>query len=525
MLRTKLNTLALLSFFSIILAVSIMYVGFLSFTKVEQSYSSVENIQQHLQELNSLTFDYLQSVQNTRIKEQWYSNYNILLEKISNGYFIDVQKQHHLSQRLQKVKREFLILDVKMVECSNIQSTNQQTCKKILKRINTQLLISIENMFDLVEVIEEDTFNHSKDRLHKYSIIILSIILIMSTIVIGLTLYILRYITTRIENLDKATHIIKNGNFEHKIEIPKDDELGSLAKSFNEMAVKINIHQNYLEELVNERTKELNSEKNLLQNALSDLTEAQSRLVQTEKMAFLGSMVAGVAHEINTPLGISLTGATSINDDTKEIYKLHKNGQLTEESFEKYLENIQNISKSMEVSLARGASLVRTFKSVAVDQTSEQERLINLNEYIQEILLSMRNQLKRLKLSIHTDISSNINLLTYPGMLSQIIMNLINNAILHAFDSDIKGTIKITATKQDEYVFIVFNDNGSGISKKDINHIFEPFFTTKRNDGGTGLGMHIVHNLVVKGLDGTIDVQSEPNIGTSVTFSIHDRSY
>ena len=268
-----------------------------------------------------------------------------------------------------------------------------------------------------------------------------------------------------------------------------------------------------LESLVSERTKEL-------EDSILELTNAQDKLVESEKMASLGSLVAGISHELNTPIGLSYTGITHIQSLTKEIEERIKTQSLKQSSLTNYLEDVSLMSKSMRLSLLKATELIRSFKQIAIDQHAENLREFNLFAYIDDVILSLRSTIKHANIQIDNRIPPDINLYSYPGTFSQIITNFINNAAMHAFDMQEQKMISISATQDKEILTFIYEDNGNGMSEDVLRHIFDPFFTTKLGQGGNGLGMHIVYNLVTQKLHGEIECQSTLNKGTRFTISM-----
>jgi signal transduction histidine kinase len=261
--------------------------------------------------------------------------------------------------------------------------------------------------------------------------------------------------------------------------------------------------------------KELNQE---LKKKYDELENSKERLVESEKMASLGGMVAGVAHEINTPVGMALTGTSHLNDEIKELLKQYEEKELSENSFKEFINGSQTLCKSIENNLVKAANLVKSFKQVAVDQSSNENRKFNLKDYIDEILLSIHNETKKRKHKIIVDIDDNIILNSNPGAFSQIVTNFIMNSFIHAFGDDEIGEIKISAIVKDNHLHFIYEDNGKGLDEKQKAKIYDPFFTTNRANGGSGLGMNIVYNLVTAKLSGKIKIESE--IGHGVRFLI-----
>ena len=261
-----------------------------------------------------------------------------------------------------------------------------------------------------------------------------------------------------------------------------------------------------LEKEVGERTAELHRN-------LQNLEGTQEQLIQSEKMAALGRLVAGVAHEINTPLGISVTAASYLDDRTKRIRKLLDENDLTEEDFLSYLENTIESTGMILTNLERAAGQIKVFKQVAVDQSDEAIRNFLLKEYIQEIIKSLHPELKKKPCLIDILCPEELEITTYPGAISQILSNLVMNSMKHGFKNRDSGAISISCRKENNRICIDYQDNGEGISKETAEKIFEPFFTTARGDGGTGLGLHIVYNLVTQKLKGRISINTQQTEG------------
>ena len=262
----------------------------------------------------------------------------------------------------------------------------------------------------------------------------------------------------------------------------------------------------------------LESQVSETQLALDQLRVAQNQLVQQEKMASLGGLVAGVAHEINTPVGVGVTAASHLNQEVRALSKAVQDNTLSKPRFEQALRTFEQASDIILLNLTRAADLINSFKRVAVDQSSDERRHVKLKAYIEEVLLSLKPKLKTTKHRIELDCADDIDVVTTPGALSQILTNLVVNAIIHAYEPDKSGLMTIRIQREGERIELKFSDDGRGISADHMARIFDPFFTTRRGQGGTGLGLHIVFNLVHQTLSGTIQVDSE--LGQGTTFTI-----
>jgi len=274
-----------------------------------------------------------------------------------------------------------------------------------------------------------------------------------------------------------------------------------------------------LEHRVEQRTAQLSMANAELRETLDRLERTQSHLVTTEKMAALGELVAGIAHEINTPVGVAVTGASHFQKRTQELLAAFEGGAIKKSDFEQYLRLAGESSSMLLTNLERAANLVQSFKQVAVDQSSEARRPFEIGRYTNDVLLSLRPKLKRTRHVVTVNVPGEIEIESYPGAFSQIITNLIMNSLLHAFEPDDAGSIVISYEARDEQLYMTYTDNGKGIPAENLGRIFDPFFTTRRGTGGSGLGLHILYNIVSVKLGGGIECESE--VGAGTTFRIH----
>ncbi|WP_417069893.1 PAS domain S-box protein [Niveibacterium terrae] len=267
-----------------------------------------------------------------------------------------------------------------------------------------------------------------------------------------------------------------------------------------------------LETRVTERTHDL-------EETLDRLRLTQNELVRSEKLAALGGLVAGVAHELNTPIGNSMMVASTLRDATSGIHSGFKLG-LKRSELEAYLDEANSATEILLRNLERAGELISSFKQVAVDQTSSQRRKFTLDELITEIVLTLRPMLKKTPYTVELDVPKGISLDSYPGPLGQVATNLISNSVIHGFENRDHGEIRIAAKSEADSVILTVSDNGLGIPAEHMKKIFDPFFTTKRGRQGSGLGLHIAHNIVTGVLGGQIRVDSEPGQGTRFTIHI-----
>lgn len=269
-----------------------------------------------------------------------------------------------------------------------------------------------------------------------------------------------------------------------------------------------------LEQRVAARTTELSS-------ALDTLRQTQEELIRSDKMAALGSLVAGVAHELNTPIGNSVTIATTLAANAVEIGAQHAAGRLRRRDFDEHLEVTREATGLLVRSLSRAEELVRSFKQVAMDQTSEQRRRFELGGFLHEMAITLSPMVRNSPYVLEIAPLEALEMDSYPGALAQIFTNLLSNALLHAFDGRRHGNIRVTPRHTGPgWVEIRFDDDGNGIPAANLPRIFDPFFTTRLGKGGSGLGLHIVYNLATRILGGRVEVDSAPGRGSSFVLTL-----
>lgn len=280
------------------------------------------------------------------------------------------------------------------------------------------------------------------------------------------------------------------------------------------------IHQlnESLEQRVVERTAQLEAANKELTTTLAQLTRTQKQLVESEKMASLGGLVAGVAHEINTPVGVGVTAASHLDQRTKAMLEEYKTGGMKRASLEEFLNVCDESARMILSNLRRASDLIRSFKQVAVDRSTEERRSFALRAYLEEVLLSLRPHLKKTNLRVELACDPALTLDSYPGAFSQILTNLVMNSLDHAYEPGQTGLLRIHAAIEDDALNFVYSDDGKGIAPEHLDKIFEPFYTTRRGRGGTGLGLHILYNIVTQKLGGTVRCESTPGQGTTFTL-------
>jgi signal transduction histidine kinase len=302
-----------------------------------------------------------------------------------------------------------------------------------------------------------------------------------------------------------------------------EQEVSKKTSSLSTTMLKMEMQQrellNQQSKLQAENNRRSQTEKTLIQtnqelkSSILELNKAQERLLDAEKMAILGNMSAEVSHEINTPIGVSITSTSYLSDQLSSLKNNINENKLSKRDLTDFTRNADQSISLLLNNLARASELISSYKQVAVDQISDKIRRVNMGKYIDEIIHSLHPKLKKTNHTIKVDCPESIEVYCHAGAISQIFTNLIINSIIHGFDNINRGTISIAVQMNEEEVHITYQDNGIGISDDKLAHLFDPFYTTKANKGGTGLGTHIVHDLVVDTLNGNITAKSGNNKG------------
>jgi PAS domain S-box-containing protein len=262
---------------------------------------------------------------------------------------------------------------------------------------------------------------------------------------------------------------------------------------------------------------EMRKAKDAAEAALRNLRETQNSLIEAEKLAALGRLVAGVAHEVNNPVGISLTVASALERKTANFAAEVARGGLRRSSMNEYLDTSRDASSQLVANLNRAAELIQSFKQVAADRNYSDQRTFDLGDLTEQVVMSLRPGLRKHNLMLNVDCQPNLIMNSYPGPYGQVLTNLFLNAVAHAFPDGKPGTVEIQVRESGkDNVEIVFSDNGIGMSLDVRRRAFDPFFTTRRDHGGTGLGLHIVYSIVTNRLGGRLDLDSEPGGGTRI---------
>lgn len=276
-----------------------------------------------------------------------------------------------------------------------------------------------------------------------------------------------------------------------------------------------------LERRVEARTEKLEIANRDLSAALASVHAMQAELVRSEKMAALGSLVAGIAHELNTPIGNSVTVGSAMQEYVRELSKTIEKGELRRSTLATFLEQATRGTEILMRSLTRASQLIRSFKRVAVDQSSDQRRQFDLQTTLREVCLTLEPMYKSKPYQLTLELPDEVTMDSYPGSLGQIITNFISNALQHAFEGRDRGNMHLQATIiPGGRVALRFTDDGIGMTEETRKRVFDPFFTTKLGQGGSGLGMNIVYNIVHEILGGTIEIHSSPGAGTQIVVNL-----
>lgn len=273
-----------------------------------------------------------------------------------------------------------------------------------------------------------------------------------------------------------------------------------------------NENRQYIEDELRKRNTELADSNDTLQMA-------KDQLVESERMASLGGLVAGIAHDVNTPLGVGVTAASFMQERIKNLQGAFDDKKLTSKTMTSFLTEAQQTTTLLLSNLNRASELVSSFKQVAVDQTSEAERDVDLGLYIKEIVQSLAPNFKKTQHKIEVECPEELVVRCAPGVIAQIFTNMIMNSLIHGFENTPKGTIKINISADDEMIQVKYQDDGKGLSTENLERHFDAFFTTKRGKGGSGLGTHIMYNLVTQTLAGQIEADSAPGKGLEYQIS------
>jgi signal transduction histidine kinase len=379
---------------------------------------------------------------------------------------------------------------------------NQAAMIEVINRLSAQM--------NLRELRAQGSFDHTLANLYQ-NVALVAIVFLTLIVIAGVA--IARSIILPLREIMDAMHSVIAEKYDVPIEGTRArDEIGEMARAvavFRENAIARRKAEN-----------ELRASKERAEKALEDLREAQQNLIAAEKLAALGGLVAGVAHEVNNPIGISLTVASSFARRCDDFAQEVASGPLRRSRLDEFLETGRDAANQLVVNLQRAGELVQSFKQVAVDRSHADRRQFDLRESTDQIVASLRPVLRKSQVALTIDMPPGIIMDSYPGSYGQVLTNLFLNSVIHAFPDGRTGSITVEARQANEDVDIFVSDDGIGMSEETQRRALDPFFTTRRNEGGTGLGLHIIFNLVTQQLGGRLTFESRLGWGTRFRITI-----
>ncbi|MBI3349621.1 MAG: HAMP domain-containing histidine kinase [Burkholderiales bacterium] len=350
------------------------------------------------------------------------------------------------------------------------------------------------------------------------------------TLSLVLMLWVLqRYVLRPMTALTGAAEALAAGRLEQPLRVGGADEIARVGMAMERMRQALlsafealRQHNLNLEATVAQRTGELTTSNAELSDALATLQKAQRELVESEKLASLGRLVAGVAHELNTPLGNALTVVSTLDDRYKQLENMLAGSvQMRRSTLEELARDTRRAQDILQRNVQKAADLVRDFKQVAIDQTADLRRDFDLGKVVEDVLVMVEPSFKHTPFVIETNLCHGLIMNSYPGAMGQVLTNLLMNALLHGFEGMDRGRVRVRCARlSDQEAELSVEDDGRGMDESVRRRIFDPFFTTKLGTGGSGLGMHIVHSIVTNVLGGQIEVRSTPGQGTQMLMRL-----
>ena len=379
---------------------------------------------------------------------------------------------------------------------------NQAAMIAVINKLSAQMTLR--------ELQAQGSFDHTLANIYQ-NVALVAVIFLTLIVVIGAL--IARSIILPLKEIMAAMHAVVSEKYDEPIQgTHARDEIGEMARAvavFRENAIA-----------KRKAEDELRAAKDRAEKALDDLREAQQNLIAAEKLAALGGLVAGVAHEVNNPIGISLTVASSFARRCDEFAKEVGAGPLRRSRLDEFLEGGRDAANQLVANLQRAGELVQSFKQVAVDRSHADRRPFDLRESTDQIVASLRPVLKKSQITLTVDVPAGIVMDSYPGSYGQVLTNLFLNSVVHAFPDGRAGSVIVEARQVRDDVDIFVSDDGVGMSEEIQRRAFDPFFTTRRNEGGTGLGLHIIFNLVTQQLGGRLAFESRLGWGTRFRITL-----
>jgi signal transduction histidine kinase len=379
---------------------------------------------------------------------------------------------------------------------------NQAAMSALINRLSAQM--------SLRELKAQGSFDHTLANLYQNVAVVAAVFL---SLILLVAVLIARSIIQPLKEIMSAMHAVVAERDDVPIQgTQARDEIGEMAR-----AVAV-FRENAIAKRKAER--DLRASKERAEQALQDLREAQQNLIAAEKLAALGGLVAGVAHEVNNPIGISLTVASSFARRCDDFAAEVDNGPLRRSRLTEFLDTGRDAANQLVANLQRAGELVQSFKQVAVDRSFADRRQFDLRESTDQIVASLRPVLRKSHVALTVDVPAGILMESYPGSYGQVLTNLFLNSVVHAFPDGRAGNVTVEANQSGGDVDILVADDGVGMSEETQRRALDPFFTTRRNEGGTGLGLHIIFNLVTQQLGGRLSFESRLGWGTRFRITI-----
>src|SRR5713101_3870078 len=411
-----------------------------------------------------------------------------------------------LAQRAASFRDGLKSLSEQFAARANLSKTsiddNQAAMIDVINKLSAQM--------NLRESRAQGSFDHTLANLYQ-NVALVAIVFLTLIVIVGVV--IARSIILPLREIMDAMHSVVSEKYDAPIEGTQvRDEIGEMARAvavFRENAIAKRKAEN-----------ELRASKERAEKALEDLREAQQNLIAAEKLAALGGLVAGVAHEVNNPIGISLTVASSFARRCEDFAKEVDAGPLRRSRLDDFLETGRDAANQLVANLQRAGELVQSFKQVAVDRSHADRRQFDLKESTDQIVASLRPVLKKSQIALTVDVPPGILMDRYPSAYGQVLTNLFLNSVIHAFPDGRAGSVIVEARQLRDDVDIFVFDDGVGMSEETQRRALDPFFTTRRNEGGTGLGLHIIFNLVTQQLGGRLTFESRLGWGTRFRINI-----
>jgi signal transduction histidine kinase len=414
---------------------------------------------------------------------------------------------------LQRLKARTVALQEGLAKLSEQLASRTELLHNTIDASQAETIGAIDELSARMRQREQRAQETFDQTLAEISRKVLSIAVIFLGIIITAGVLIALSVRVPLQQIMTAMQAITSGDYDRRVQgTSATDEVGAMAR-----AVEV-FRQNAIAKRKTE--DELRSSKEKAESALLELNAAQQNLVDAERLAALGGLVAGVAHEVNNPIGISLTVASSFARRSEMFEaELRTDAPLRRSQLEEFVRASRDAAQQLVANLHRAGELIQSFKQVAVDRSHAERRQFSLGEATDQIIASLRPVLKKAPITLSVEMPEGLMIDSYPGAYGQILTNLFLNAANHGFADGRSGAITISARPRgNDYVEIIFADNGAGMTPDVRRQAFDPFFTTRRNEGGTGLGLHIVYNLVTQQLGGRMMLDSR--LGQGTTFRI-----